>query len=278
MHKVVYKLIIVFCITLMTFGLIMEAHAKRFGGGRSFGMSRASSSYSQKSNSFSKNSSANYSRIQNNRPSLRSFLGPIAGFVMGGLLASLFMGHGFGTGMLSWFVILAGGLLLWQLFRNKFQQPVTSPMQFNTIEAQDNQQSDRLKSFHQATSTADEFDAENFLRQAKVLFIRLQAAYDHKNLADIRTFTTPEIYAEIQLQLNERGDQTNFTEVISLNAELLGTEMVLRETIASVRFSGTLKEDIHQSANPFNEIWHFKKQEEDQSQWQVAGIQQEESP
>src|SRR5258706_352468 len=68
------------------------------------------------------------------------------------------------------------------------------------------------------------FDATQFLRDAKLQFIRLQAAYDQKNLNDIREFTTPEVFAEIRLQFDERGIAENKTDVVSLEADLLDVE------------------------------------------------------
>lgn len=285
MHSFIHKLIVFVCITLMSFSLCMEAHAKRFGGGKSFGMSRTSSSYSQRSNSLS----SHYSKSQNNRlrPSLRSFLGPIAGFMLGGLLASLFMGHGFGAGMLSWLAVFAVIFFIWQLMRSRFKQPLTSPVQFTDYQSSQAEHNDRDQphpfyqpnssgASGQSTQTIEGFDSGSFLREAKSLFIRLQAAYDQKNLSDLRLFTSPEVFAEIQLQMSERGNIQNITEVVHLNAEMLGTDMFLREAIASVRFSGSIKEDGDQAAHEFVEIWHFKKSE-NQSQWIVAGIQQEDN-
>jgi len=57
------------------------------------------------------------------------------------------------------------------------------------------------------------FDAEAFVRQAKVNFLRLQAANDAGNLDDIREFTSPEMYAEIKLDIDERHGATQRTEV-----------------------------------------------------------------
>jgi predicted lipid-binding transport protein (Tim44 family) len=50
-----------------------------------------------------------------------------------------------------------------------------------------------------------DFDVAGFTRNAKVNFIRLQAASDTGNLNDIREFTTPEMFAELKMELAERG-------------------------------------------------------------------------
>ena len=117
------------------------------------------------------------------------------------------------------------------------------------------------------------FDAAMFLRDAKSHFIRLQAAYDQKNLSDIRQFTAPVVFAEIQLQFQERGEQENITDVISLDAELLDIVSHGQSQIASVRFTGLLREDNHPVDTVLNEIWHFEKTST-ASPWAVSGIQQ----
>ncbi len=113
-----------------------------------------------------------------------------------------------------------------------------------------------------------------FLRKAKVQFIRLQAAYDQKNLHDLSQFTTPDVFAEIKMQLNERGGAANQTDVVTLDAELLDVTSLYREVTASVRFTGLIKEEKDAAAVNLREVWHFR-QSPDSDTWQVAGIQQE---
>src|SRR6059058_4140193 len=77
---------------------------------------------------------------------------------------------------------------------------------------------------HQAWGVPPGFDTDAFLRHAKASFIRMQAAWDRGDLADLREFTAPEVYAELQLQIQERGGKQDFTEVVSIEAQLLGIE------------------------------------------------------
>ena len=105
------------------------------------------------------------------------------------------------------------------------------------------------------------------------MFIRLQAAYDTKNLTDLSEFTTPEVLAEIKLQFHEREEEENHTEVVTLDAELLDILLDDNPSTASVRFTGLIKEDSDE-ATPLNEIWHFQKSP-DNSKWIVSGVQQD---
>ncbi|SDD83583.1 Tim44 domain-containing protein [Paraburkholderia lycopersici] len=121
------------------------------------------------------------------------------------------------------------------------------------------------------------FDTEAFLRNAKVYFVRLQAAWDAGNMDDIREFTTPEMFAEIRVDLAGRGSQPNQTDVVQLNADLLGVEDRGSEYLASVRFSGLIREGMGEPAAPFVEVWNLSKSRTSGEGWLLAGIQQVDS-
>jgi len=118
------------------------------------------------------------------------------------------------------------------------------------------------------------FDSQAFVRNAKVYFVRLQAAWDVGNIADIREFTTPEMFAEVKIDLDSRGPESTLTDVVQLNAELLGVEDRGSEYLASVRFSGLIRETSGAPAEPFVEIWNLSKSTRAGEGWLLAGIQQ----
>ncbi|KQQ47576.1 hypothetical protein ASF61_02790 [Duganella sp. Leaf126] len=126
---------------------------------------------------------------------------------------------------------------------------------------------------HQKWGVPADFDEVSFLRVAKGNFIRLQAAWDKGDTADIREFTTPEVFAEMSLQLSERT-QPDYTEVVSLNAELLGIETTATDYLASVRFTGMVKPARDALAEPLNEVWNLSKPVSGSAGWLLAGIQQ----
>lgn len=260
------KIFIGLLVILLTYSFgIADAYAKRFGGGRSFGVSRNVSS-------FSPNASRTAQPLGAKPASTASrWLGPLAGLAMGGLLASLFMGHGLGSGILSW--LLVGGLafLVFGFIRSRMQP--RAQMQSAQANMRAFTPSQNTANFSQSSSAATDFDEAAFLRQAKATFIRLQAAYDNKNLTDIREFTSPEIFAEIQLQIQERGNEINQTEVVNIHAELMDLSAESQTTVASVNFSGSIREEQHAEPLDVKEIWHFHKNLFSQS-WIVAGIQQ----
>lgn len=125
-----------------------------------------------------------------------------------------------------------------------------------------------------ATWTIPEgFDKEGFLRHAKSQFIRMQAAWDKADVADLREFTTPEVFAELKMQIGERTT-ADYTDVVSIDAQLLGIENLGREWMASVKFTGMIKTAPDAQPEHFAEVWNLTKPTAGEGGWLLAGIQQ----
>ncbi len=119
-----------------------------------------------------------------------------------------------------------------------------------------------------------DFDTASFLRVAKSNFIRLQAAWDKADVADIREFTTPEVFAELKMQITERGATPDFTDVVTIDAQLLGIETSASDYLASVKFAGMIKSAPNAAPEPFSEVWNMVKPLTGNGGWLLAGIQQ----
>lgn len=119
-----------------------------------------------------------------------------------------------------------------------------------------------------------DFDTAGFERNAKVQFIRLQAANDASNLTDIRAFTTPEMFAELQMDMADRGQVAQQTEVVSVHAKVLDVVEEAHRYVVSVRFTGLIREEPTAQPEAFDELWHLVKPREGQGGWLLAGIQQ----
>ena len=121
------------------------------------------------------------------------------------------------------------------------------------------------------------FDAEGFLKAAKGNFVTLQAAWDKSDISALRVMMTDSMLKEIQTQLSERevhtGGPANHTEVVMLEASLLGIEDLGDDYMASVEFSGMIKEDPSSGPSPFREVWNMTKPKSGHSGWLVAGVQ-----
>jgi len=116
-----------------------------------------------------------------------------------------------------------------------------------------------------------DFDTINFLRHAKNYFVKLQGVWDRGDVNELRDLVTDDLLAELSQQIGQRQGQ-NVTEVVLLNAELLGIETVSDGHLASVRFSGMLREAPGTEAFRFEEVWNLFKPND--GGWLLAGVQQ----
>jgi predicted lipid-binding transport protein (Tim44 family) len=118
------------------------------------------------------------------------------------------------------------------------------------------------------------FDSEGFARTAKMIFIRLQAANDSADLDDLRKFTTPELFASLRLDLQERGPSAQATDVVAIEAEVLDVANEADRQVVSVRFHGQVVEEPGSAPVAVNEVWHLVKPHDDSRSWAIAGIEQ----
>ena len=210
-------------------------------------------------------------------------MGPLAGLAAGIGLAALFSHLGMGEGMASFAMMALLAVAAFFVIRMLFRRPQAAtqqPLQYAGGPAPASYEPVASAPGSAAASPAAtinvpaDFDVDGFLRQAKLNFVRLQAAHDAKNLEDIRNFTTPEMYAEIKLDMNDRGDTPQQTDVVTLNAQLLDVTSESTQHIASVRFSGSIRETQAAAPEPFDEVWHLAKPTTGSGGWVIAGIQQ----
>ncbi len=276
MKRILISLFAVF----LSFGFAMDhAEAKRFGGGKSFGMQRSAPT---------KQTAAPTPQQQGAAPTAapkkNSWMGPIAGLAAGLGLAALFSHLGMGEEMANFMMIallaMAGFMLFrWLMRRNA---PATPAMQYAGMPRQNPVAFDQTPatlgssgSAANASSFPPGFDADAFAREAKLNFIRLQAAFDARNLDDLRTFTTPEVFAEISMQLAERDDAEQNTDVMALNADVLEATDEGNRHVVSVHFTGQVREDADAAPVALDEVWHLSKPASGQGGWVIAGIQQQ---
>jgi predicted lipid-binding transport protein (Tim44 family) len=119
------------------------------------------------------------------------------------------------------------------------------------------------------------FDPEAFARQAKSNFIRMQEANDRADLTALRDMMTPALYTEIESQVRERGSAPQKTEVVTLDARTIEVVTEGDHYIASVRFTGLIREESAAQPESFSEVWHLQKPVNGASGWLMAGIQQD---
>ncbi|WP_250532967.1 TIM44-like domain-containing protein [Caballeronia sp. AZ10_KS36] len=290
-----------------------DAEARRMGSGRSMGRQSATATQQHQatppSQSMQPSQSAQPQRAQPApaappaaQPARNRWLGPIAGLAAGLGIAALLSHFGLGgafagamANMIMIALIVLAAVMLFRFFMRKRQGASTpayagagaSPYGASARSGL-NQEPPRMSQpagfgadyiDSPATQAAPVnvpagFDTEAFLRNAKVYFVRLQDAWDRGNVNDIREFTTPEMFAEVKLDIDARGGAPNRTDVVQLNADVLGVEDRASEYLASVRFHGLIRESEGAAAEPFVEIWNLSKQKSGNEGWLLAGIQQ----
>jgi predicted lipid-binding transport protein (Tim44 family) len=273
----------------LTFALITpDAEAKRMGSGRSLGMQRSAqpAPAPRQPAAAPQQAPQQAAAAGQKRP---GWLGPVAGLAAGLGLAALASHLGFGEEMANFLMIALLALVAfmairWLLSRNQPRRP--QAMQYAGIPQEPVAESTRPQ-FDIPGSTAPTgaasahaeparalppgFDEDAFLHIAKVTFIRMQAAHDAGNLNDLREFLSPELFAEVKIDIDDRHGATQQTEVIELNPALADWADENGRQIVSVRFAGRINEDGQISA--IDEIWHLARDNAD-ARWVVAGIQQ----
>ena len=246
-------------IALTTLSLFAAtAEAKRFGGGGSFGKQRTMNT--QPAPKAPAAAPAPAQGATPAQPAGNKWLGPLAGLALGAGLFALLSSAGL-DGALGGILmaILAGVAVMFliSLFRKKQAQPA---MQYAGAGAPYNEPQPIQHPMHggsgnaAAVSTSQcnipaDFPVEAFLRSAKTTFIRLQAANDRKDMNDIREYTTPEMFAEISMQIQERGNAPQKTDVNAINGDLLQVVNEGDLAFASVRFTGQLSENKGEAEN-----------------------------
>lgn len=112
-----------------------------------------------------------------------------------------------------------------------------------------------------------------FLRIARQRFNHIQSMNTASNIEEIRRYLTPELYSSMYNDIMENQDQ-DVAEFSNLNAMVVDSATENGQYVVSVRFTGTVSEDLNSLPQPFTEIWHFVKPAGSQQDWVVAGIQQ----
>ncbi len=284
-------------------GASFDANAKRMGGSKSVGKQSQSVTQKQQAAPAQPAQAPTAAPATAAKPAAAPAAAqPKKGFGMGGILGGLAAGLGlgwllshFGLGeaaasFLMGFLMVAAvamiGLWLFRRFANKGQATYkTSPAGGASWENQ--QRFDRQEPVNTGSSSAapvveaavaevaiKDFDQESFLLNAKKHFVHLQEAWDRGDLEKLREFATPEMFAELNQDLQARATELNRTEVVTIEADLLGVESLQDVYLASVRFSGMIREQADGPAESFVEVWNLTKPVNGQGGWVLAGIQQ----
>lgn len=220
------------------------------------------------------------------------WLGPLAGVAAGLGIAALMSSMGMGgalAGILS-NLIMFGGLALLALFvyRKFFAKKQETPalQGANAYQAPQAEATPQASSFQAPTASSGSVDASQyantqhpaitdataFVANAKTQYTALQAAWDAGDIAKLRNMTTDTLFMELAQQIANRKGAPNHTEVMNLHCELLDVRDEGSDTVATLRFTGTAREDGAATAG-FEDVWTLTKPTNTTSGWLLAGVE-----
>ncbi|AEC21923.1 hypothetical protein PT7_3383 [Pusillimonas sp. T7-7] len=281
-----------------------DAEARRMGGGKSFG--RQSSNITQQRQAVTPPAASTTTRSTATgaaaagtaaKSGMSRWLGPIAGIAAGLGIAALLSSMGLSGAFLEFMssLVLIGLLVFGVMYLVRRLRGGAARPAMQQAGGMNRQNAQSQNTWQQASPAAapaasaaaapvvpappvdkswfipGDFDTSAFLANAKAQFIEIQAVWDSGDLTRLTDYMTDDLVAEIKPELMARGEG-NVTEVVLLNAELLGIEAVSGGHLASVRYSGMLREAKDAEAFRFEEVWNLYKG--DNTGWLLAGIQQ----
>jgi predicted lipid-binding transport protein (Tim44 family) len=121
-----------------------------------------------------------------------------------------------------------------------------------------------------AVHSSAALDGAEVLEAARARFLRLQVAWDAGDVQTLGRLTTPAMLEELLAVLTTRAGGPSRTDVITLHAELLGLEELGAAWLASVEFSGLIRESAEQGAVPFRELWMLACEKDGSPSWRLA--------
>jgi predicted lipid-binding transport protein (Tim44 family) len=294
------KLVFGFAATLLCVAfLATEAEAARLGGGvRSMGAQRSFSAPparpAQAQPAPQSPSSVAPAAPQPAPSGMSRWMPLLGGLALGGALGWLLGANGMGgamVGMMLFALLVFAGIFVFRMLTQRREvapvrmqyaaagsQGPYPAMGSETVAAPPPSQAAGFEAQPAATGTAANapagFDVAGFLRGAKLNYMKLQIANDRGDLAELREFTSDDLFEELKKDVQQRGSAKQQTDVLALNADLLEVVTEGDKHWASVRFSGTVRESPGEAPTGFEEVWNLAKPVNGSQGWQLAGIQQ----
>lgn len=177
-------------------------------------------------------------------------------FALGGLFGSLFGGSGFGAAFVLMLLVVGAVVVLRVLGKPR---PEAAGYESPTAARPGSPQAPAG------------FDVAGFLRAAKLNFVSLQVANDLGRPAEIRRFTTSEMYDALSAEHGGRGGPRP-ADVVALNADLLKVVTEGDRQLADVRFSGMPRGAPGAAPAGFAEVWSLCRPLDGTSGWLLADI------
>ncbi|MDP5057575.1 MAG: Tim44-like domain-containing protein [Marinomonas hwangdonensis] len=287
MKTSVYAILMAFVLAIGAGAYSADVHAKKLGGGKSFGKSFSVA----KPKAAPATPTSTAAAAGTKKPGL---LGGLGGGLLGGLLAggifAALLGSGAFDGISFGDILLFAliGFLVYKFFiapkrraaAEAAQQAGTNGMFREMPEStRDSVQPSPMAGMSGFGATPDiqlppGFNEQAFVAEAKNHYITLQKAWDDNNFDEILDYVSPELYNLLVAERAQYGSDKARTEVVSLMVDLVRGEFIGSTASISLQFSGWIKEGEETSET--NEIWHLEKNMSDaKANWTIVGIQQD---
>lgn len=279
------------------------AEAKRFGGGKSLGQQKSMPTQQRQAPTHTQPAAQPPRQAAPNQATsgASKWLGPLAGLAAGGLLAWMLFGDGFeGIQFMDIMLVLLIGVGIWLFLRARRRQTTESDLAYEGAQTSPASSQPVMREAtpvstagvaptsssgsiigsalsaqaQQGVAAPSWFDAQGFLDGAKGHFVHLQQAWDKGDAAEIESYCTPALFAQLQAIMQTVVVGENHTEVDTLYADIAEQSIEGDYFVVSVRFSGFIREARDQEAHGFSEIWHIRRLAIGEGDWQIAGIQQ----
>lgn len=280
-----------FLALVIAFSMPFEAaHAKRFGGGKSFGRTYNTTPYSpvratpaptQPQKGMTTPAGAGKGMLG----------GLLGGLLAGGLIAALFAGGAF-NGLQMTDVLLIGAaifavmFLLRRMRASQVPRPAYAGVPGGARDQVHGQARDAMTPpvFGQRTATAATeapvpmnlphgFDSPAFLEGAKNHYRILQDAWNRNDLVKIREYCEPDLYDLLRVERAGLAAEQH-TEVLALNTELVRADQSFGMAEVSIRFSGRYRDAVEGVEEDFTDIWHLARDcSKDDAPWLITGVE-----
>lgn len=264
----------------LTFSL--DADARRFGGGKSFGGMKQRPAQQQQQQKPAA-APAKQPAAAGAKPAFGGMGGMLMGMAAGGLLASMFMGEGFeGLKMMD---MLIFGLIAFVIFKliasRRRQMPQTAtaggpPMQREAHTPTENifGSAAPAAAVKPVVNAPAWFNETSFLQAAEGHFNTLQQHWDANEMQLISEFVTPELLTFLSNERSSLGDGMQSTYIDDLSVELDSVEEENTLTVATLTFHGVAKTSRFDQGESFSESWRMERQQGENQPWLIAGIRQ----
>ncbi len=268
---------LVFCLGL-TFSI--DADARRFGGGKSFGSMKHRQTQQQQQKPAATQTPNKQGAAAGARPGIG---GMLMGLAAGGLLASMFMGGAFEG--LQFMDILIFGLIGFVIFKllasRRRQMPQAATAGGPAMQREAHNPAQNIFGSGASTAAAKPvinapawFNESSFLQAAEGHFNALQQHWDANEMEQIAEFVTPEMLTFLTNERSSLGDEMQSTYIDDLSVQLDGVDEENDVTIATLTFFGVAKTSRFDQGEAFSESWRMERRTGDDQPWLIAGIRQ----